>query len=136
MTTAAAQAQKNGKGAQGAQEPAKPGDQSLVKTPTPNGEVLEIKPIKENGPLSVEDTIKRVNELQDNIEKREILKEHHRAVSSLKFGDYDEKDQIMLVSHTGDKYAIKSPSLCKECADLIKLRISEHIEEVEQQIVL
>src|ERR1039458_9895752 len=87
--------------APGADSPAKKGDQSLVKTPTPNGEVLEIKPIKENGPLSVEDTIKRVNELQDNIDKREVLKTHLHAVASLKFGDYDEKDQIMLVSHKG-----------------------------------
>ena len=128
--------QKNGKGAPGVPEPNK-GEQSLVKQkPTPDGEVLEIKPIKENGPMSVEDTIKRVNELQDNIDKREVLKTHLHAIASLKFGDYDEKDQIMLVSHTGEKYAIKSPSLCQECADLIKRRIGEHIDQVEQQIVL
>jgi len=133
MTTAA-QAQKNGKGAPGAQEPAKPGEQSLVKH-TPQSETLELK-IKENTPMTVEDTIKRVNELQDNIHKREVLKDHLHMVSMLKFGEYEEKDQIILVSHTGEKYPIRSSSLSQKCADLIKNEIQTHIEEIEQQIVL
>jgi len=132
MTTAA-QAQKNGKGAPGAQEP-KVGEQSLVKH-TPQAETLELK-LKENGAPSVEETIRRVNELQDNIDKREVLKNHLHAVSSLKFGEYDDKDQIVLVTHGGEKYAIKSSNLCQECAELVKGRIMEHIEKVEQLIVL
>jgi hypothetical protein len=132
MTTVA-QAQKNGKGVQGAQEP-KAGEQSLVKQ-TPQAETLELK-LKENSPMTVEETIKRVNELQDNIDKREVLKNHLHAVSSLKFGEFDDKDQLMLISHTGEKYPIKSSGLCLKCAELIKREIQEHIEEVEQFIVL
>ncbi len=124
---------KNGSGAPGTPEPKK-GEQGLVKH-EPKAETLEVK-LKENGPLTVEETIKRVNELQDNIHKREVLKDHFHMVSMLKFGEYEEKDQIILVSHTGEKYPIRSSSLCQKCADLIKNEIQSHIEEIEQQIVL
>jgi len=128
--------QAKGKDVQGTNLPAKQVDQSVVKKLPPKGEIIEMKPIKENAPLTVEETIRRVNELQDNIDLRELLKRHLEAVSLLKFGEYNEKDVIVLVSHTGEKYEIKSSSLCQESAELIKRRISEHIEQVEQQIVL
>src|ERR1017187_1016983 len=124
---------KNGKDAPGAPEPKK-AEQGLVKH-EPKAETLELK-LKETGPMTVEETIKRVNELQDNIDKREVLKSHLHAVSSLKFGEFDDRDQIILVSHTGEKYPIKSSGLCQKCSELIKNEIQEHIEEVEQFIVL
>jgi hypothetical protein len=122
--------------APGANLPATKGDQSLVKQPAANGETMELKAIKENVPLTVEETIKKVEELKNNIDKRELLKDHYHAISSLKFGDFDEKDQIVLISHTGEKYPIRSSSMCQECAELLKHRIKEHIEDVEQRIVL
>jgi len=133
MTTETSQ-QKGGT-AQGANLPAKNGDKSPVKQ-SPKGELIEIKPIKENGPLSVEETIRKVNELQENIDTRELLQSHHKAVSSLRFGEFDPKDRIVLESHTGEKYPITSPSLNSEVSELIKRRIKEHIDEVEQLIVL
>jgi len=124
---------KNGNSAPGVQEPKK-GEQGLVKH-EPKAETLEVK-VKENGPLSVEETIRRVNTLQENIDKREVLQQHLKKVSALKFGDFDEKDQLVLVDSKGNQYPIRSTNLCQECADLAKHRITQHIEEVEAQIVL
>lgn len=124
---------KNGNGAPGASEPKK-AEQGLVKQ-EPKSETLELK-VRENGPLSVEETIKRVNTLQENIDKREVLQTHLKAVNSLKFGDYDEKSGLVLVDSQGHQYPIRSSSLSQECAELAKLRIEENIEQVEAQIVL
>ena len=124
---------KNGNSAPGAQEP-KQGEQGLVKH-EPKAETLDVK-LRESGPLSVEETIKRVNTLQENINKREVLQNHLKAVNSLKFGEYEEKCQLVLVDSKGHQYPITSSSLSQECAELAKLRIEENIEQVEAQIVL
>jgi mRNA-degrading endonuclease toxin of MazEF toxin-antitoxin module len=122
--------------AQGANLPAKQGTttQNLPKEEQ-KSETLKVHPIKENAPLSVEETIRRVEVLQENIATRELLQHHLRKVSALKFGEYDEKDQLVLVDAKGQQYPIRSSGLCQECAALAKRRIEEHIAEVESQII-
>jgi hypothetical protein len=133
MTTPATQ-QKSGS-AQGANLPAKNGDQSPVKQ-SPKGETLELTPMQDKGPLTLEETITKVNDMLESIRKRDVLKNHFEAVSSLRFGDFEDNDQLVLVTHKGEQYPIKSLSLCQEVADLCKRRIKENLVDVEQQIVL
>jgi hypothetical protein len=116
---------------------------ALAKTgtqPAANGELqaqtLHLKTVKEGSFLSVEDTIKKVVQLNDNIHTRRVLMTHLEKVESLKFGDYDDKHSIILKSSTGETYEIKSPGLCMKIAELAKNEIQAKIEEVESQIIL
>ena len=83
--------------------------------------------------LTVEDTIRRVQTLNDLIEKRNILLTHQGKVNALKFGDFEDKDFLTLNSGNGG-YPIKSPALCKKIAILVKEEIATHIKDVEAQI--
>ncbi len=127
---------KNGSNVPGT-ELAKTGTQSPATT---NGgkdavQVLKVQ-LKETQFPSVEETIKRVVILTDNIHTRKVLMTHLEKVQSLKFGDYDDKNILILKNSTGETYEIKSPSLCMKIADLAKNEIQAKIEEVEQQIIL
>ena len=82
---------------------------------------------------TVEDTIRKVETLNQLIEKRNILLTHQGKVNALKFGDFEDKDFLTLNSGTGG-YPIKSPALCKKIAVLVKEEIASHIKEVEAQI--
>ena len=126
----------NGKSAPGT-ELAKTGTQSPAIT---NGrkdeaQVLKVQ-LKESPFPSVEETIKKVVILNDNIHTRRVLMTHLEKVQSLKFGDYDDKNILILKNSTGETYEIKSPTLCIKIADLAKSEIQAKIEEVEQQIIL
>jgi len=128
--------QKNGSDVQGT-ELAKPGTQSLARTNGGKDEVQHLKvQLKETGFPSVEETIKRVVQLNDNIHTRKVLMTHLEKVQSLKFGDYDDKNILILKSSTGETYEIKSPGLCMKIADLARNEIQAKIDEVEEQIVL
>src|SRR5665213_1393442 len=127
---------KNGNNVPGT-ELAKTGAQSPANT---NGrkeeaQVLKVQ-LKEGNFPTVEETIKRVVILNDNIHTRRVLMTHLEKVQSLKFGDYDDKNILILKSSTGETYEIKSPGLCMKIADLAQNEIQAKIEEVEQQIIL
>ena len=125
----------NGKNAPGAAL-AKTGTQSpAVSNGGKEGQVLNIQAMKEGAFLSVEETIRKVVVLNDNIHQRKVLMTHLEKVQSLKFGDYDEKNALILKSTNGE-YEIKSTNLCVKIAELTKNEIQAKIEEVEQQIIL
>jgi hypothetical protein len=132
--------QGNGKGSPGENLPVK----TEINAPAPpaimNGsqetESLKLHPMQ-NAPLSVEETIKRVNILQENINKRKVLQKHLERVESLKFGEYDdEKDTITITASNKTHYEIRSTALCIKVAALVRNEISAHIEEIEEEIVL
>jgi hypothetical protein len=128
--------QKNGSNVPGT-DIAKTGTQSLTRTNGGKDEAQSLKvQLKEGSFLTVEDTIKKVVQLNDNIHTRRVLMTHLEKVQSLKFGDYDDKNILILKSSTGETYEIKSPGLCMKIADLAQNEIQAKIDEVEQQIVL
>ena len=115
---------------------AKTGTNQPAVTNGENEVHLHVKAINEVPFLSVEDTIRKVVILNDNIHTRKVLITHREKVESLKFGDYDDKHSIILKSSTGETYEIKSPGLCMKIAELAKSEIQSKIEEVESQIIL
>jgi hypothetical protein len=91
--------------------------------------------VKEPPALSVEDTIRRIEQLNEAITRRKILRDHLEKVDNLRFGEFDEKSSLVLVNSKGDQYPIRSAGLCQKIASLCKSELSRHIEEIEQQIV-
>ena len=83
--------------------------------------------------LNVEDTIKKVNSLNQLIEDRTSLLSHQARVEALKFGEFEDKDFLTLNGKSG-AYVIKSVALCKKIAELTKNEIAEHLREVEAKI--
>jgi len=84
--------------------------------------------------LTVEDKIQKVNILRELIEKREVIKTHLYRVEAMKFGDFDEKDVVNIVSQDGKTYAIKSSLLCEKIANLLKDEFAVKIKDIETQI--
>jgi hypothetical protein len=128
---ATAQPSKNGTTANAEQFMDKQGVQPKAETPE-----VETKVEQKTEPkleLSVEDKIRKVELLSEAIEKRTLLKSHLARVEAMKFGDFEEKESLSINSQNGN-YTIKSSSLIKEIAQLVKLRIGEQIVLVEEQI--
>ncbi|MBI3233149.1 MAG: hypothetical protein HYZ42_03775 [Bacteroidetes bacterium] len=96
----------------------------------PKADETKVEPKPE---LSVEDKIRKVEMLTEAIEKRTLLKNHLVRVDSLKLGDFEEKETLT-INGQGGSYIIKSNSLIKEIAALVKVRIEEQIAIVEEQI--
>lgn len=131
----------NGKAVQGAGHAKVNGESkpTAAKNGTPVAEeakepVQDEKPAGEKPMLTVEDKIKKVNSLNELIQKRTVLKSHLDKVQTLKFGDYEEKDTIAITSGNGQTYTIKSSVLCQKIGGMLKSEISAKIAEVEEEI--
>jgi hypothetical protein len=134
---------KNGKAVQGAETATlEPQKTAISETAVNgNGKLQEHangkeapKPTETAPVLSVEDKIRKVFTLNDLIEKRGLLKRHEERVASIKFGEYEEKDILTISGSAGQPYAIKSTSVCKKIAGLLKEEITQNINEVEAEI--
>ena len=116
------------------QEIAKPAaSQSEVKE---DGQVaLEGVDVKTETVLSVEDKIRKINELNILVEGRGIMKTHHEKISEMRFGDYDERDTITFYfAKTKTTYVAKSTFLCKIGAAAMIEGLNAKIKEFEEQI--
>lgn len=85
--------------------------------------------------ISVEETIRRVAALSEHIHTRRVLFTHLDKLEALKFGEFDEKDCLILQTAAGQSYTIKSPTLCKKLTEVAKSEISDKIDEIEAQLV-
>jgi hypothetical protein len=112
--------QRNGKAAQGAAQIATETKAQPATHSEQQGAELTDKqtPYTPEAPvLSVEDKIRKVETLNELIQKRTTLKNHQERVEKLKFGDYEEKDTLTIHSGNGQNYTIKSAVLCQKIAE-------------------
>lgn len=101
---------------------------------SPKSEAVQTVNVREAQALSVEETIRRVASLSEQIHTRRVLFNHLDKLETLKFGEFDEKDCLVLQTAAGQSYTIKSPTLCKKLTEVAKSEIVSKIEEIEMQL--
>lgn len=105
-----------------------------AKQPQKTEAVQQIN-VREAQAVSVEETIRRVAALSEQIHTRRVLFNHLDKLETLKFGEFDEKDCLVLQTAAGQSYTIKSPTLCKKLTEVAKSEIVGKIEEIEAQLI-
>lgn len=87
----------------------------------PGGKLEEAKPKTQEAAKAeqpkvktIDEVIKTVEVLNSKIAVRDQVNRHISAVEKLKFGEFQEKDCLILQSGAGDSYTIKSPKLLKQ----------------------
>ncbi len=129
----------NGKATQGVGEQAvKEAVQPAASENTVNekGQFDEKNLLTEAQPaISVDEKIKRVNELNRLIADRATMKDHLQEIEALQFGEYDEKNTITISNgNTKTTYTMRSTALCKKTTAMWKEEITARIKGVEAQI--
>lgn len=108
----------------------------------PSGEIkptaTEEKPqppkLEEPKPPTVEDIVKRVEQLTQKIAVRDQVTRHINNVEKLKFGEFQEKDCLILQSGAGESYTIKSPKLLKQVQTIMLESLQAEKQLIEAEI--
>lgn len=85
-------------------------------------------------PPTVEDIVKRVEQLNQKIAVRDQVTRHIDQVSRLKFGEFEEKDALIIQSGKGESYTIKSPLLLTQVKAILIDSLQKQKEAVEAEI--
>lgn len=83
---------------------------------------------------TVEDIVKRVEQLNQKIAVRDQVTRHIDQVSKLKFGEFEEKDALIIQSGKGESYTIKSPLLLTQVKAILIDSLQKQKEAVEAEI--
>lgn len=108
----------------------------------PTGEIkptaMEEKPqppkLEAPKPPTVEEIVKRVEFLQTKISTRDTISKHIDQVSNLKFGEFEDKDLLIIQSGKGESYTIKSPLLLTQVKTILIDSLQKQKEAVEAEI--
>lgn len=107
----------------------------------PGGKLEETKPKTEEAAKTeqpkaktIEEIIKTVEVLNTKIATRDQVNRHINQVEKLKFGEFQEKDCLILQSGAGESYTIKSPKLLKQVQVLMLETLSSEKQLIEAEI--
>lgn len=85
-------------------------------------------------PPTVDDIVKRVEQLNQKIAVRDQVTRHINNVEKLKFGEFQEKDCLILQSGAGESYTIKSPKLLKQVQTIMLESLQAEKQLIEAEI--
>jgi hypothetical protein len=85
-------------------------------------------------PPTVEEIVKKVEILNQKIAVRDQVTRHINNVEKLKFGEFQEKDCLVLQSGAGESYTIKSPKLLKQVQAIMLESLQAEKQLIEAEI--
>lgn len=102
--------------------------------PTATEEKPQPQKVEPPKPPTVEDIVKRVEQLNQKIAVRDQVTRHIDQVSKLKFGEFEEKDLLIIQSGKGESYTIKSTLLLTQVKTILIDSLQKQKEAVEAEI--
>lgn len=102
--------------------------------PTATEEKPQPQKVETPKPPTVEDIVKKVEILNQKIAVRDQVTRHINNVEKLKFGEFQEKDCLVLQSGAGESYTIKSPKLLKQVQAIMLESLQAEKQLIEAEI--